>query len=666
MAASSASIRRSESGAGKSQEGDFEAKGRDVGGHAGRGERRNRAWRSSSGGGEKKWEASTWLEPEGETAHEEKGTADGERLRRGLPGGDSAEGPPEESDSGEWERGRPVYGVSRRSVQTPTRDDHLDTGRRQAAEDTERLWSTRGGGGSADKRQPRWGEDNDPGGEETRPRSARAPDASWRGDRSTWQSDFEGDPGDPHTDSASPRQIAGAILSPQPGGGRQRDDAATPRMSATAIDQASAAGFRSMNARDVGSSGDRSGADGGRGDRDVLTREDEEELGEGGNREWCSSWDRSATSDDLKHDKYDPMRYKTTASPGSQGFGTSHTAPLAAPAATVSGSGGWNGAASSSTATARVKWAEENDHGPLERRSMPSQGQQAPSPSSLMRDVGGQSISAEEQQGGAAAAAAVARTTGARIDHGLGRGQSIEEVSYSYGTVKGSYPEDVEKGSYRDDVETEPFSNNGGGDDVRNQRPIDWSLTRSDGDGRGARVGGSYHQRHSSPSLHVELWGDEEAPPTRNDSNRSRGDASPTSIGQENGLTAERRRVVYEDGAGAREKGLRAAGGEMGDLEATTGSVPSGSGGVGVGGKVEHILRDGRRVVLFANGTQKVGLGSVYLYTYIRSVENEMQTKKVKRREKKKHFSLILPLLIVSLERCTSEVFNFMVLCPGV
>ena len=37
--------------------------------------------------------------------------------------------------------------------------------------------------------------------------------------------------------------------------------------------------------------------------------------------------------------------------------------------------------------------------------------------------------------------------------------------------------------------------------------------------------------------------------------------------------------------------------------------VPAGSGGGGGRGKVEHVLRDGRRVILFANGTQKVCRG---------------------------------------------------------
>ncbi|CAM9630251.1 unnamed protein product [Pylaiella littoralis] len=66
---------------------------------------------------------------------------------------------------------------------------------------------------------------------------------------------------------------------------------------------------------------------------------------------------------------------------------------------------------------------------------------------------------------------------------------------------------------------------------------------------------------------------------------------------------AERERAHVYGGAGAAPDPTAVE-----SLSASAGAgreLPSGSGASGSGGKVEHVLRDGRRVILFANGTQK-------------------------------------------------------------
>lgn len=73
--------------------------------------------------------------------------------------------------------------------------------------------------------------------------------------------------------------------------------------------------------------------------------------------------------------------------------------------------------------------------------------------------------------------------------------------------------------------------------------------------------------------------------------------------------SAERDRAHVVGGAGKPDTattadGLNASAGAGRGLPAGGGASGSGSGS---GGKVEHVLRDGRRVILFANGTQKVG-----------------------------------------------------------
>ncbi|CAM9534659.1 unnamed protein product, partial [Sphacelaria rigidula] len=510
-----ASARRSANGVTKSRDGHFEATGRREAASATEGEHHvggHRTWRSAGVATvEEQWERSEWEERENRRTVEEKGRDSGTRLAvGGLVGKGSARQPSHEGASGEWRRTNRVDDdvVSRRSGEVC--GDPQDVARRRAANG-----------------QPHWDKDED------RPagwgKERRDMTSSWRADQSAWPPEYHADPVDPRTASPpDPRHNnAAAVEFSQQPGRQQREDVTTAsaRMSPTPADDRSPGG---------GDDDERVVED------DVRMAEEGDEAGgvvSSGNPRWGAPWERSNTPDALKHDNYDPMRYKTNAGRDRWAADTARTsagaAAAATPSAAVPNAGDWNGAASYNGP--RVNWAQDYLE-PSERRSMPSGGQQPPPPSSFLHD-GSQATAAaaEEGQGGVAS-----RPTGARTHHVV-RVDNVDEKtpysnrdsshhSYSFnGGEQGPYSNDPEERPYPKDI----------GDPVRSQ--AGWKLTQSDGGISRRARGGDSQQRYSTSSLTNTPDSDDNDPRTLKSDYQARG-AYPRPTGQEVDVAASGQR----------------------------------------------------------------------------------------------------------------------------
>lgn len=418
---------------------------------------------------------------------------------------------------------------------------------------------------------------------------------SWRTEQSDWPPEYQAGPVEPRTVSPPDpgRNNAAAEEFSRQSGRQQRDNVTTAsaRMSPTPADGRTRGG--DDNERIV--------------EDDVRMAEQGDEAGgvvSGGNPGWGAPWQRSHTPDALKHDNYDPMRYKTNAGRDRWAADTARTsagvAADAAPSAAVPNAGDWNGAASSSGP--RVNWAQDYLE-PSERRSMPSRGQLPPPRSSslLHDDSPATAAAAEERQGGVAS-----RPTGALTNHPVRVDNGDEKRPYS-NRNSSNHPyssSNVERGSYSNDPEGPPYPK-GIGEPVRSQ--ADWKLTQSDGAISRRVQAGDGQQRYSTSSLTNTGNSDDKDPRTIRSNYQARG-AYPRPAGEEVDVAGSGQRGAYDErvsqaeGAGG---SLAAGAAAAARLEAVRASAPSGVGGIG--GKVEHVLRDGRRVVLFANGTQKAG-----------------------------------------------------------
>lgn len=282
----------------------------------------------------------------------------------------------------------------------------------------------------------------------------------------------------------------------------------------------------------------------------------------GSNRRSDPPWERPPASEFSQNDKYDPLRYKTTAS-GTQGGLDSVPARDAA--------GDWTGAAR--TSAPHVSWAEEGDRQPGQRLT-PSRGK---------ADTRG--IRHREQADGQAA--------------------SIADGAPHL------FPDGPEGNRYHNSTD-HPHQ--------------DWR-TKSQSDHRGAIEGeeeGNATRQRLQRIAATELSEDTD---TLSRSGTVQRDHPSASVDVANHLEVSTHlgRQDYDEGVRTSERAKRATqggvavaamsqreGAEEGRASPQVGS--RGGGGVGggrEGGKVEHVLRDGRRVILFANGTQKVGGGSV-------------------------------------------------------
>lgn len=296
---------------------------------------------------------------------------------------------------------------------------------------------------------------------------------------------------------------------------------------------------------------------GGRQNGEALARDDasyyRDSNSNGNSQALESSWGvrRSTSSPDGV--KYDPMRYEKAArvSQGAAAEGGEH--------------GAWAGA-----------------------HPDPPRGERAGGGGGGMRSVnsdGRQSMRASAS----AAVATLDRTSPLRHSDAAGMGtgreihprfrQALQEGPAASG-VSAAAADDAER------RQATAGDSGGGGDEVR---PQEWERLN------GAREGG---REVDQPAF------------TGGRGRHEQGQQQPVNGADEGvGRSAERGGahvygVTGEPDAAAAD-GLNASAGAGGGLPA--GSRASGVGG-GSGGKVEHVLRDGRRVILFANGTQKVGV----------------------------------------------------------